>query len=452
MREQSWWLQGFGLDMKACIEGDMVDVIVIGAGMAGLAAARVLAEAGRTVVLLEATDRVGGRIHTVHDDDEVVELGAEFVHGRPPELWALIEEAGLATYERTGAFLRREQGRLVDGDDEDDDVLEGLKDFDGPDCSFLEYVDGLGLAQGERAGELGYVEGFNAADAREASAMALGLQQRAEDEIEGDRVWRLSAGYDGLTEFLGRRVEAAGGSVVLGVRVASVEWANSGVKVTGADGRAFEAARCVVTVPLGVLQAGKIRFPVEAAGVLAAAARMGMGQVCRFTLVFTRRLWPEGMSFLMARELVPNVWWTARPKERRTLTGWIGGPRASELLALRPDKLREWAIIAAAEALGVDEKHLRDEMTAFHTHNWSADENSQGAYSWVPVGGLEASAEMTVPVGERLFFAGEHTDTSGHWGTVHAALRSGLRVADQILQQETIRDCRDAVADDQGYL
>ncbi len=167
------------------------DVLIIGAGMAGLSAARSLAEAGVRVTVLEAADRVGGRIHTVRDGGKVIELGAEFIHGRPPELWTLIEEAGLMTFERTGKSYRQQAGRLV-VDDEDgfneDDPLEQLKSFSGPDCAFTEYLERVGLEGQRREEELGYVEGFNAADAREASALALGFQQKAEDAIEGDRM------------------------------------------------------------------------------------------------------------------------------------------------------------------------------------------------------------------------------------------------------------------------
>ena len=406
----------------------MTDVIVIGAGVAGLAAARRLAAAGLRVTVLEASDRVGGRIRSIRQHGLVLELGAEFVHGRPAELWALIEEAGLATYERTGEFLPAH-------DDEESDTLEGLESFAGPDCSFAEYVARLGLSEEQRAAEIGYVEGFNAADAREASALALGVQQKAEDAIEGDRMWRLVDGYDSLTEYLRGRVEAAGGAIVFGARVVRVEWNVARVKATVADGRIFEAARCVVTLPLGVLQTGDVAFEPAVLAIAAAAKQMRMGQVCRFTLVFKRRLWAEAMSFLMTPELLPSVWWSARPNEERSLTGWVGGPTAAALLAEGSDALREHAARAAAQALGMGTEALTREIDGFHTHDWQADPLAKGAYSWVPVGGLEASAAMSQPVEDVLFFAGEHTDTTGHWGTVHAALGSGLRAADQVLER-----------------
>jgi monoamine oxidase len=414
------------------------DVIIVGAGMAGLAAARHLAEAGLRVTLLEAADRVGGRIRTARDAGEILELGAEFIHGRPPELWALIEEAGLATYERTGGFFHRINGQLVESDGQDDEqqdeVLERLEDFAGPDRSFLEYLEGLGLKDNERAEEIGYVEGFNAADAREASALALGVQQRAEDEIDGDRVWRLSAGYDGLTQFLHEKVEAAGGLIELNARVFRVSHnGTDGTEMTLVDGRTVHAPRCLITVPLGVLQAGDIRFEPEVPTIAAAARQMRMGHVCRFTLIFNKRLWPKEMSFLLTRDLMPNVWWTAHPASELTMTGWIGGPRSAELLALSQEALLDRALQSLAEALGKQEEELRTRYVDFHTFDWSSHELSRGAYSWIPVGGTEASAVMAQPVGQRLYFAGEHTDTTGHWGTVHAALRSGVRAASQIL-------------------
>src|SRR6201985_3084567 len=90
------------------------DVVVVGAGMAGLTAARTLAEGGLKVLVVEAQDRIGGRIWTRRVGDETIELGAEFIHGRPPELWALIEEAGLETYERGGSQVCFEDGALSD--------------------------------------------------------------------------------------------------------------------------------------------------------------------------------------------------------------------------------------------------------------------------------------------------------------------------------------------------
>ena len=172
---------------------------------------------GRRVAVLEAQDRVGGRILTRRVGDEAVELGAEFVHGMPEELVALIEEAGLELYERDGARVCWEDGSLKDCGGEQDEMvgpIERLKDFSGPDMSFAEYLDREGIEGEERWSAAGYVEGFNAADHRVISVAALGVQQKAEDAIEGDRVFRLRGGYDQLPKFLAGRIEAGAGRFI----------------------------------------------------------------------------------------------------------------------------------------------------------------------------------------------------------------------------------------------
>ncbi len=149
--------------------------------MAGLTAARALAEAGRSVTLLEASPRIGGRIRTARDGNEIVELGAEFVHGKPPELWSLIEESGLETYELDGSMLSFEDGKLATRDQQEEStgILDKLESYLGPDISFAGYLAQHSLPEEERQSAIGYVEGFNAADHRVIGVASLGLQQAA---------------------------------------------------------------------------------------------------------------------------------------------------------------------------------------------------------------------------------------------------------------------------------
>ena len=413
---------------------DPLDVIIVGAGMAGLAAARALAEAGRSVLLLEAADRVGGRILTLRHGREVIELGAEFVHGRPAAFWALIEEAGLETFERVGDFLRLENGALVAEENDDrEDVLEGLKTYAGADCSFAEYIARLELEPWQCEAATGYVEGFNAADAAEASVLALGRQQVAEDAAEGDRVWHIREGYDRLPAYLLERARAAGAELRLKHRVEAIEWSAGRVDVRCDGGLTTKATRVIVTLPLGILEAGQVRFDPVPEGIAAAAANLRMGQAMRFTAIFNERLWPEGMSFLLTPGLTPSVWWTAHPSASLSLTGWLGGPRSAALLGKSSAELMQAVLPALAAALAQPEARVKAALVSLHTHDWRADPHARGAYTWVPVGGLKASALMSEPLGNTLYFAGEHTDTTGHWGTVHAAYGSGLRAAAQVL-------------------
>ncbi len=427
---------------------DSYDVIVIGAGMAGLTAGRTLAEAGRRVLLVEARERIGGRILTRHLDDEVIEYGAEFIHGRPPELWALIKEAGLETYEREGSQLCFEGGRLGDcteSHEESFSLLDDLEDMHEPDMSFAEYLDRKAVAPGDRARAIGFVEGFNAADHRLISALSLGFQQRAEDAIEGDRAFALRGGYGQLPAFLAAKFAAAGGILRLNTPVRAVQWQPSEVKVL-TDGGTLTAACSVVTLPLGVLQAGVVPFTPPLLNRVAALQGLQMGQVQRFTLVFRERFWEKlgltsaaELSFLFATDEMPPVWWTPHPAESNTLTGWVGGPRSASLAALSSEALAAHALESLGRIVSVEAATLKRLLLRCESHNWQADPWSLGAYSYVAAGGMEASETLSQPVENTLFFAGEHTDTTGYWGTVHAAMRSGYRVAAQILAREMHR-------------
>jgi monoamine oxidase len=496
-------------------------VLVIGAGMAGLAAARTLAEAGRSVTLIEAAPRVGGRILTLRDADEIIELGAEFIHGRPPELWSLIQEAGLETYELGGPTLAFEDGRLQPRDDDSSaeaeaaSVLDPLESLPGPDpgrdLTFAEYLDQHPEIPAEqRQMAIAYVEGFNAADHRLISAQSLGVQQSAEDAIEGDRLFRIREGYDALPKYLARKFTEAGGQLHLSTLVERVEWSRHHVRVqathAGQSVR-FQAAQAVIALPLGVLHKQAVEF-VPLPAPIHEALRLQMGQVRRFTLIFREKFWtassselasthspdttpceitpshiapsdtvilsepkqllsseparavsirweapsaevekpasaaaqPSGQtargdfSFLFSSHSLPAVWWTPLPANSHTLTGWVGGPRSAALAHLTPDQLGHQACDTLAEIFSLSADHLRALLRATWTHDWQTDGLTFGSYSYVTAGALDASSIMTIPADNTLFFAGEHTDTTGHWGTVHAAYRSGLRAAQQLLE------------------
>ncbi len=419
------------------------DVVVIGAGMAGLTAARTLAEAGLKVLVLEAQDRIGGRILTQHIGGEAIELGAEFIHGRPPELWALIDEAGLETYERGGMQACFEDGALGDCGSEMEEIfdpLEALKNFDGPDVSFAEYLDRQPMPAEERRRAIAYAEGFNAADHREVSAAALGAQQKAEDAIGTDHSYSLPGGYDQLPAYLAKRILEYGGTVLTGATVSEIRWQRGKAEVITNAGT-FTATRAIVTLPLGVLQSGTVTISPAPNSVLNAAAQLRMGQARRFTLLFKERFWehlsPQSalseLSFLFAFSEMPPVWWTQHPNPSHSITGWVGGPRSAPIAGLSQDELATRACVTMAKIFNIDENKIRNLLVGCYSHDWQHDRFALGAYSYVATGGLNASREMSEPVENTLYFAGEHTDITGHWGTVHAAVRSGLRAAQQIL-------------------
>lgn len=410
------------------------DVIVLGAGIAGLAAARTLAEAGKRVILLEARDRIGGRIFTAHSPgtDFPIELGAEFVHGCPPELLQLIDEAGLEIFERDGAVCCFEHGALQDCDLGDAfHVLGELAD--APDMTFREFLATKTLREDIARHITNYVEGFNAADAGRIGTASLHRQQQAEEEIEGDRGFCIRNGYEKPPQYLAERVRMAGGTIHLETVVEKIAWKPGEVMVNTANPGLpqITAPRIVIALPLGVLQSGSVEIaPVPV--TQSAIDKLAMGTATRITLVFRERFWLDAvpdLSFLLAQQELPATWWTVAPNEAPVLTGWVGGPRVAQLPS--GEALRDRAI-AMLETL-FSRKDLAAKLVSWHSHDWQADPFSRGAYSYAPKGALHASEELAQPVDHTLYFAGEHTDVTGHWGTVHGALRSGLRAARQIL-------------------
>jgi monoamine oxidase len=172
---------------------------------------------------------------------------------------------------------------------------------------------------------------------------------------------------------------------------------------------------------------------------------MAMGPVIRVSLLFDAKFWQEDLSFLLTRDEIVSAWWTPLPDSAPLITAWAGGPKAVSLAqragaagrnaagGTNADALVEECLRALSRVYRVAARDLRKRLVSAHTHDWQADPHSLGAYSYAPAGALDASDEMTKPVAGTLFFAGEHTDTTGHWGTVHGALGSGLRAAAQIL-------------------
>jgi monoamine oxidase len=453
------------------------NILVVGAGVSGLAAAVVLAEAGHTVTVLEASDHVGGRIRTAKVAGASVELGAEFIHGKPPELLSWLHSLGLRTTERDGEMvyhaaddsLRTEAGQPVlagkavpapkTGDDDEQSGADPLQAMEqlrswtgahpGTDTSFALWAAQQGLPADVQRRAAAYVEGFNAADAEEISVRSLAIQQAAEDSIDGETALHVDGGYAQLPQRLAERLGVAGGVLRLRTQVTRVEWCPGTVKLTLADDDCINADVALLTLPLGVLQAGSVTFSPQPGDILVQAGRMRMGHVCRMSLFFKRRWWAElfpnsdalqRLSFLLSahRQSSPQratfgVFWTIYPSLAPVLTAWSGGPSARAFDSLNDHAIAHLACAELDHIFGLTHGTVLNELVSHHRYDWTNDPLSLGAYSWVPVGGVDVSAKLSEPVQDTLYFAGEHTDTTGNWGTVHGALGSGLRAAAQIL-------------------
>ena len=315
----------------------------------------------------------------------------------------------------------------------------------GTDMTFEQYLESTPQAPEAAEAAANYVEGFNAADRRRIGIASLAKQQRAEDAIEADRLFRVTPGYDAVPEYLASEFARAGGTLQLQTPVHRIDWSRGSVTVLARTAAGMDRqihARCaLITVPLGVLQAGSIQFEPRPTEILHQADRLAMGAALRVVLVFGSKFWPDNLSFLFTPSEIPATWWTPMPNGAPTLTGWAGGPKAESLARASAGAnaaLLTSCLSTLAKVFNRPRTDLEGLLASWHTHDWLADPYACGAYSYVPAGALDAPERMTRPVEDTLYFAGEHTDVAGHWGTVHAALQSGTLAAERLLRSTAL--------------
>jgi monoamine oxidase len=212
---------------------------------------------------------------------------------------------------------------------------------------------------------------------------------------------------------------------------------------TTADGEAFsvQAAQAIITLPLGVLQANSVLFDPMPRDVERQWQCLAMGQANRISLIFDRDFWSDraaDLSFLFTEDRTFPTWWTSAPESLPIITAWAAGAstfqRSQALRERGPVALRTATLQSLSAIFSISSSDLRKWLREVHHHDWFGDELSCGAYSYVPVGALDAARLMSAPIDDTLYFAGEHTDMEDQWGTVHGALASGSRAARQVLR------------------
>ena len=433
------------------------EVAIVGAGVAGLAAMRVLAERGIRTLVLEGRERIGGRIDTVRDPrlPHPVEVGAEFVHGSAPELEEIAREAHLLVNAVDGDRWRSRGGRLTHLEDfwERLQVVARRLDARKADRSFAEFLDeapgGRAAADARRLAR-SFVEGFHAADTRRISMRALADGGIPEDSEE-QRQLRIADGYDRVPHWLARDFYER---IATKSAVERIQWARGGVELSvrrGGKVATVTARAAIVTAPLGVLLArggepGAIVFSPSLPILDRVAGCLTMGSVVRVAMLFKERWWTERMRSLPRNESLESmsflhgdsgdipVWWTLYPAQSPVMIGWAGGPAAERLAGRSVDGIPDRAVAALAANLGVSRGRVERQLEACWTHDWQSDPFSRGAYSYALVGGSDAAAQLAHSVEGTLWFAGEAADPEGRNGTVHGAIASGRRAARSLLR------------------
>ena len=440
---------------------DSANILIVGAGAAGLVAACELSRAGLKVIVLEARDRIGGRINTHHDAGSSVpiELGAEFVHGRPREMLSLIERAQLDLQEVPNRHWQLHNRVLIKSNEfwsELEDLTEQMKRVRGTDQSFADFLrayDSNGNANEVKSIATLYIEGFHAARVERISVLGLNKTNEAADQIDGDRQFRISEGYAALAQWLQDQATTQGTSFRLNTIVEEVRWQPGHVKlISKSNGniQQYQAARTLITLPLSILQdtTGAFRFVPEIPEKRSAAQKLAMGHVVKTVFRFREPFWEninlptkdgepaslKELAFIHAPSEAMPTWWTTLPVRAPMIIGWCGGSRAEGLLVESDHTVMDSALESLSRIVGMPRKGIEDLLEESYMQNWQRDPFSLGAYSYIPLNGLSAPHELAAPIDNTLFFAGEATNTEGHHGTVHGALATGSRAAKEIIK------------------
>ncbi len=412
----------------------MYDVIIVGAGVSGLAAAKALLADNHRPVVLEASDRIGGRILTDRSSGVALDLGASWVHGvRGNPIAGLLEGAG-ANLRKTDfkSFTLYYRGEEVDanlGAKEFYRWTERLKKSVKNDISlssaFDRYIAEKNIS-GEREFLLRHLVFTNIETEFGANISDMSLKWLNEDDEYKGGDALVTSGYDALTEALARGVD-----IHLNTPVDTIKDTGTGVIVASGP-NTFSARNALVTAPLGVLQQGAIKFlPPLSRAKTNAIRGLGMGNLHKTFLEFEHRFWDNVQAIGVAhgdaawREFINLEKETGRP----ILLALHVGEAASRLHDMSNDAI-------AQEAFSVLRTVYRHAVRPIlvTTTEWEKDPYSLGSYSFVPVNGsLDFYDEIAEPEG-RFFFAGEHTNSS-YPSTVHGAYLSGLHAA-KLLKKE----------------
>lgn len=409
------------------------DVVIIGAGAAGLAAARSLHERNIDFLIFEARDRVGGRAYTVRSQDGTfpIELGGEFIHGAARSTRELMREIGEVALPTDADALTLRHGQLEPTSDrwEPAERIFRRVDLEGRDQSVADFLASLPrgtLSADDDASVRLLVEGFDAALLEDASIIGIAKEWRSG---VNDTSHRPADGYAPIMHHL---AQIAGKRLFLRTTVTHLEWSPQRVHLDAAcDGDAvrIEARRAIITLPIGVLQRNTAFFsPALPAGKRAAIDAIAMGPVIKVALEFRTPFWREiengrfsNAGFFMAPAAHLRTIWSRAPDPAPVLMGWAGGGAAQRLHDRSIDPIQAAIETTATLFPSVD---IQAEIRNAYFHDWQADPFACGAYSYLRVGAGDARERLAAPIEDTLFFAGEAASPDDS-GTVAGALDSG---------------------------
>lgn len=417
-------------------------VLIVGAGVAGMYAAHLLDQKGVSVLVLEASDTHGGRVRPLENfADFVVELGAEEIHGENSIYYKIAQESGATLIDKPLENYYFIDGELLDEEAAEEnkdfieamDFIDSIQDYSGDDISLADYLKSEDIDE-----KVHHIVSAEVANEHGTSAERIGMAGLALEE----KIWE--AGEENFIlanrshiSIIEQHCKSILDKIAYRKAVKSIDYSEELTSVLTQDGSTYKAKAVIVTVPLTMLQANTINFyPVLPKEKQNAIQKIGMDAGMKIILKFSKAFWQPDTGSIFGK-LIPEYWVSSegRSVETYVLTAFVNGKNA-EYLSSEGDN---------AVALVIDELStiFKDNISAYleksYLIDWAKEPFIRGAYSYDKMGIGESRKILAEPVENTLFFAGEATCTNGHHASIHGAMESAKRAADEVCEALNIK-------------
>ena len=427
---------------KARAAGFTADVIVIGAGMSGLAAAKDLQSKGKKVILLEAQNAIGGRTVTDRSLGVPLDLGASWIHGvNKNPIAAIASTLNLATsptnydaiqrYDYDGREITDTEDTLVDKNYSTlMSAVSKAQRAAKQDQSLGVTINSINATKTYTPFEqraIQYSVNTEIEHDYAADVSVMSLKYWDQDSDFGGQDVLITQGYDQITSYL-----ASGLDIRLSTRVTEINYAKTTVSVLTSNGT-YTAPKVIITTPLGVLKTGAIKFtPSLPASYTSAIGRLGMGLLNKLYLRFPYKFWNNQEQLLGYIGLEKGRWAEWYDLQHVTNQPILLGFNAASFAATAEAYTDQQTVASAMNVLRTIYGAASPDPLGYKITRWGKNSWSFGSYSYVALGSSPSDCDVfTKSINSRLYFAGEHTNRA-YIGTVHGAYLSGLRASGQI--------------------